>query len=60
MRTPERDEAPGEDTKRLRALVELPVDPADLVVLAVGVVVAALRAGELVAGEQHRHAVREE
>ena len=41
-------------------VVELPVDPAELVVLAVGVVVAALRAAELVAGEQHRHPLREQ
>src|SRR5205807_553352 len=31
-----------------------PIEPAELVVLAVGVVVAALRAEELVAAEQHR------
>src|SRR3954452_17051901 len=35
----------------------LPVDPADVVVLAVGVVVATLRAGELVAADYQRHAV---
>src|SRR4029450_1783892 len=33
-----------------------PVDPGRLVVLAVGVVVPPLRAAELVAGGQHRHA----
>ena len=37
-----------------------PVDPAQLVVLAVGIVVAALGAAEFVAGEQHRHALRQE
>ena len=36
-----------------------PVDPADLVVLAVGVVVAVLRAPDFVAGQDHRHAARE-
>ena len=34
-----------------------PVDPGDLVVLAVGVVVALLGAADLVAREQHRHAL---
>jgi hypothetical protein len=38
----------------------LPVDPGDLVVLAIGVVVALLGAGELVAGEQHRRAAGQE
>src|SRR5581483_3858950 len=37
----------------------LPVEPARLVVLAIGVVVAPLRAAELVAGEKHRHALGE-
>src|SRR5262249_5207726 len=37
-----------------------PVEPGDLVVLAVGVVVAALRAGKLVARQKHRHALREQ
>ena len=45
---------------RAALVVELPVEPGDLVVLAPGVVVAALRAAELVAAEQHRHALREE
>src|SRR6185437_2964401 len=37
----------------------VPVDPGDLVVLAVTVVVAALGAPEFVAGEQHRNALAE-
>ena len=41
-------------------LVEVPVDPRDLVVLAVAVVVAALGAPELVAVQEHRHALREQ
>src|SRR5688500_2004755 len=44
----------------LGAVVVVPVDPADLVVLAVGIVVAVLRARELVAGQQHRRALRQE
>src|SRR5258708_28179695 len=38
----------------------MPIDPGNLVVLAVGVVVAALRAPEFVAGLQHGHALRKE
>ena len=37
-----------------------PIEPGDLVVLAVGVVVAALGASELVAAEQHRNALGEQ
>ena len=37
-----------------------PVDPADLVVLAIGVVVAALAVADLVAGEQERDALRQQ
>src|SRR5208282_4448394 len=36
-----------------------PVHPADLVVLAPGVVIATLRSQEFVAGQQHRHALGE-
>ena len=43
-----------------RARRQLPVEPGDLVVLAPGVVVAALGAAHLVAAEQHRHALREQ
>ena len=39
--------------------VQVPVGPADLVVLAVRVVVAVLRAADLVAAADHRHAERE-
>jgi len=39
---------------------ERPVEPRGLVVLVVGVVVPALRAARLVAGEEHRHAARDE
>src|SRR6516164_1992507 len=37
-----------------------PIDPAHLVVLAPGVVVAALRTQKLVAGQKHRHALRQQ
>ena len=42
------------------SLDQRPVEPGELVVLAVGVVVAVLRAADLVAGDEHRHALREE
>ena len=42
------------------ALAQPPLVPGELVVLAPGVVVAVLRAAELVAAEQHRHALGEE
>ncbi len=38
----------------------VPVDPGNLVVLAVAVVVAALGSAKLVAGQQHRNALGEE
>ena len=55
---PQGNDPPREGEQLLVGVV--PVEPRHLVVLAVGVVVAALRAAELVAGEQHRHALREE
>ena len=52
---------PLREVEQLALLVgEVPVVPGDLGVLAPGVVVAALRAAELVAAEQHRRAVRQE
>ncbi len=38
----------------------LPFQPGDVVILAIGVVVAALGVADLVAGEQHRHPQRQE
>ncbi len=46
--------------QRVPLAIEVPVDPADLVVLTVRVVVPALRAPHLVAREEHRGALREE
>ena len=57
---PQLDQPPRELEQRLPPLVEVPVQPGELVVLAVGVVVALLGAADLVAGEQHRHALRDE
>src|SRR5215472_13203195 len=39
-------------------VVTLPVEPADLVVLAIGIVVAVLRPAPLIAAAEHRHALR--
>jgi len=44
----------------LLGLLQVPVDPGQLVILTVGVVVAVLRSPELVAGRQHGHAVRDD
>src|SRR5205823_703236 len=53
------EDASREREQRAPVVVELPLEPRELVVLAVGVVVALLRAPELVAAEQHRRALRE-
>src|SRR5258708_2158955 len=50
---------PGEEGQQLTVLLiagVLPVEPGELIVLAVGVVVASLRAADLVAAVDHRHA----
>src|SRR5688572_24060883 len=54
------DQLPDVGDHALLAVAVVPVDPGDLVILAVGVVVALLRAAELVACEQHRRALREQ
>ena len=41
-------------------LVPIPIDPTDLVVLTIGVVVSVLRSPEFVAGGEHRRALREQ
>jgi hypothetical protein len=41
-------------------LVQIPVDPRQLIVLTIGIIVAVLRAPNLIAGLQHRHALRQE
>jgi hypothetical protein len=53
------DQAPGEGHPPLGALIVVPVVPAELVVLAPGVVVAVLAAGELVPAQDHRDALGE-
>src|SRR5207237_996400 len=58
MLAPERDQTPDVFEQRMIDLG--PVDPRDLVVLAVRVVVAFLGPAELVSHRQHRHALRKE
>ncbi len=53
----ERDEAPREGEERLLRLAQLPVDPADFVVLTIGIVVASLRPAHLIAAAEHRDAL---
>src|SRR5581483_2970800 len=60
MRLAERDQAANEGEERRARLAVRPVEPRQPVVLAVRVVVALLRAPDLVAAEQHRDALREE
>ena len=58
MFVPELDQPPGELEERLLLFVPfLPIEPAELIVLAIGVVVAVLGPAEFVAAEQHRHAL---
>ena len=54
------DQPAREVGERPPPIVQLPVDPRQVVVLAVGVVVAALGAAQLVARQQHGDALREE
>src|SRR5207248_4834733 len=59
MLVPELNQPPDKLGECLLLLVSfLPIKPADLVVLAIGVVVAVLGPAEFVATEQHRHALR--
>ncbi len=54
---PERDHLPGEFQKPFLFLIQAPVQPEVLVVLAVRVVVASLCMAELVAADHHGHAL---
>src|SRR5258705_5040508 len=56
----QRDQPPRECEQPLAALVPVPVEPRDLVVLAPRVVVAELRAVVLVAADEHRRALRQQ
>src|SRR5947209_3234567 len=60
MASAQLDQSADELAERLVARLALPVEPGNLVVLAVAVVVPALGSPDLVAPAQHRHALREE
>src|SRR6202034_3180806 len=53
-------EATEEINEREPLVVHVPIEPARCVVLAIGVVVAVLRAAEFVAGADHRRALRQD
>ena len=56
MLVSELDEAPGEFEERVLLFVPFfPIEPAKLIVLTIGIVIANLGAPELIAAEQHRH-----
>src|ERR1700677_1038420 len=56
----ERNQPLHESNLRLVLLRKIPIEPADFVVLAVGVVVSALGARKFIAGHNHRRALGEE
>ena len=53
VRQAQLDQALDELEQGLAVIVQVPVDPADLAVLAIGIVVAVLSASELVPGDDH-------
>ena len=57
VRQAQLDQALDELEQGLAVIVQVPVDPADFAVLAIGVVVAVLSASELVPGDDHRRAL---
>ena len=54
------DQASCKGHERLLMFAQVPIDPADLIVLAIGVVVAVLRPAHFVAAADHRHALGQE
>src|SRR5437773_10381967 len=54
----ELNKPPGKLQKLILLFITLPIEPADLVVLAISVVIAVLRPAPLIAAGQHRHALR--
>src|SRR6202035_3594612 len=56
---PQLNQFSGELEQSILWLAPLPVQPADLVVLTISVVVPLLGAAELVAGQKHGHALRQ-
>src|ERR1700751_2490874 len=58
MVLPELNESSCEIERLVLFLINLPIKPADLVVLAISVVIAILRPAPLIAAGQHGHALR--
>lgn len=54
------DQFGSELNERLLILVEIPVEPANVVVLTICIVVAALGAAQFIASADHRHSLREQ
>src|SRR5262249_21960512 len=54
------DQSSHEIEEAVPGVVQLPVEPRQLVVLAVGVIVALLRVSDFVAREQHRNSLRQD
>ena len=53
------DHSPSEAVDLLVLFEQAPVKPAHLVILAVGIVIAALGSAKLIAAEQHRNPARD-
>jgi hypothetical protein len=60
MASSERNHFPGEAQEAAVFLSQRPINPTDFVVLAPGIVIAALRPQELVAGQEHGDALRQQ
>src|SRR5690242_20161941 len=60
MSRPEHDQSAGEGEKRLLSIREVPIEPADIIVLTVGVVISLLRTADFVASADHRDALRQQ
>ena len=60
VQTSKRQQSTRERQHLLAFVIQMPIDPAQLVVLAIGVVVAVLRAPHFIAGREHRHALRKQ
>src|SRR5205807_8437157 len=61
MIAPELNHFPGELEQRLLFFVAfLPIEPADLVVLTIGIVIAVLSPAEFISPAKHRHTLRNE
>src|SRR5262245_14386289 len=60
LRAPQMYQGAHEITPRLPLLSQLPVEPGQRVILAIGIVIALLTMAELIAGEEHRYPLRQQ